>query len=131
MSDTIDKEDCSSREINSEDKIAALKERLAIDRSGITVNGANGNGIHNKMSEKNSKDLQQSKISNGVKPDEDNRIKPNSSEKLNNSSTELQHTNGNSTKNTVPFKTKQMLVDANRKTQIATGISVASSGNEH
>ena len=105
MSDTISKEDCSSREINrSEDKIAALKERLAKDRSEITVNGANGNGTHDKLSEMNSKDPLPSKLSNGVQPKEDNRIKLNSSEKFVNSSIGLQHTNGNSNKNTIPVK---------------------------
>ena len=65
MSDTKGSVDCVTREMNSGDKIASLKEKLAQDHTTSKINGTNGNGSH-KSDEINSKDHKLGKVINGV-----------------------------------------------------------------
>ena len=87
MSDTKGSVDCVTREMNSGDKIASLKEKLAQDHTISKINGTNGNGSH-KSDEINSKDHKLGKVINGVNSKTENGVELKISEKYTNSAVE-------------------------------------------
>ena len=128
MSDTKGSVDCVTREMNSGDKIASLKEKLAKDHTSSKINGTNGNGSH-KSDEINSKDHKLGKVINGVNSKTDNGVELKTSEKYTNSSLKMTHMNGNSSTSSV--KNTSNLVENNTRTQITERMSVKSTGNKY
>ena len=128
MSDTKGSVDCVTREMNSGDKIASLKEKLAKDHTSSKINGTNGNGSH-KSDEVNSKDHKLGKVINGVNSKTDNGVELKTSEKYTSSSLKMTHMNGNSSTSSV--KNTSNLVENNTRTQITERMSVKNTGNKY
>ena len=98
MSDINSKSDGLMHDNDSENKIAALKEKLKNNHSGVRLNGSNGNGAHSS-NRINFKEQNFSKIANGVNSQVDNGIEIKRIEKHTNSHINLKHTNGTSSIN--------------------------------
>ena len=128
MSDTKGSVDCVTREMNSGDKIASLKEKLAQDHTISKINGTNGNGSH-KSDEINSKDHKLGKVINGVNSKTDNGVELKISEKYTNSSLKMTHINGNSSTSSV--KKTSNLVENDIRNRITERMSVKSTGNKY
>ena len=111
---------------DSENKIAALKEKLKNNHPGVRLNGSNGNGTHssNKI---DSKEQNLSKIANGVTSKVDNGIVIKRIEKHTNSHFDMKHTNG--TSSVTPAETTLRNVENNITAQSTTGKMVNKTGN--
>ena len=133
MSDTTTKVNASSvREIDPEDKIAALKERLAQDHTGLLVNGTNGSNNHgekSKVTMNKSANKGTPKIANGVNNDGDNGDSSRSLEgSPKNPSTLQVHSNGKFAKSLVPVKNRPKSSEIEGKLPLPAGMSVTSVG---
>ena len=134
MSDATAKKvkDGSVRELDSEVKIAALKERLAHEHTGIVINGTNGNSNHSKHSNtlmSKPENILNAKLANGVNTEVDNGISSRISEKSLNISPALQqHTNGKMSRGILPVKTDQKILDIDSKLSLPAGMSVTPLG---
>ena len=111
---------------DSENKIAALKEKLKNNHPGVRLNGSNGNGTHssNKI---DSKEQNLSKIANGVTSKIDNGIVIKRTEKHTNSHFDMKHTNG--TSSVTPAETTLRNVENNITAQSTTSKIVNKTGN--
>ena len=133
MSDATGKDLNTSpvREIDSEGKIAALKERIAKGHSGIVVNGTNGRSKHseNTKSVKNQSDnMLNIRTANGLNSEVDNGNSTLNSEKGLKVSSNLQHhTNGKMSTSSLPVKTSKTVF--NSKLPLPAGMSVTPLGN--
>ena len=125
MSDTKSNSDCLMHDNNSENNIAALKEKLTNINSNPKLNGTNGNGAHtsNKI---NSKDQALIRITNGVNSQVDNGIELKSSQKYTNTSINSKHINGTS-KNSV--QTTSESIENIRKANDNPGKMIENTGN--
>ena len=126
MSDINSKSDGLMHDNDSENKIAALKEKLKNNHSGVRLNGSNGNGAHssNKI---DFKEQNFSKIANGVNSQVDNGIEIKRVGKHTNSHLDLKHTNGTSSIN--PAETTLRNVENNITAQSTTNTMVKKTGN--
>jgi len=128
MSDTKGSVDCVTREMNSGDKIASLKEKLAKDHTSSKINGTNGNGSH-ISDETNSLDHKLGKVINGVNSKTDIGVELKTSEKYTSSSIKMTHMNGNSSTSSV--KNTSNLVENNTRTKLTERMSVKNTGNKY
>ena len=126
MSDINSKSDGLMHDNDSENKIAALKEKLKNNHPGVRLNGSNGNGTHssNKI---DSKEQNLSKIANGVTSKVDNGIVIKRIEKHTNSHFDMKHTNG--TSSVTPAETTLRNVENNIIEQTTTSTMVNKTGN--
>jgi hypothetical protein len=124
--------DSSIRELDSKGKIAALKEKLAHDNTGIVINGTNGKSNHSNNPKKlmsKPDNIVNVKLANGVNSEVDNGISSRNSEKSSNISSALQqHTNGKISKGVLPVKTDQKVLDIDGKLSLPAGMSVTPLG---
>ena len=123
MSDATGKDLNTSpvREIDSEGKIAALKERLAKGHTGMVVNGTNGKSKHSENTKSvinQSDNMLNIRTTNGLSSEVDNGNSTlNSKKGLNVSSTLQQHTNGKMSTSSLPVKTGKTVLIVNSRCQ--------------
>ena len=135
MSDaaTTNTKPSSACEIDNEEKIAALKERLSQDHKAHVVNGTNGNGNHvEKLAEMNaSENKSKVKMTNGVNTSEKDNYNSLKHTEMSSSASSVSqlHTNGSSCKKEVSnIDTKNM--GAGGKLSLPAGMSVTSLGKK-
>ena len=114
-------------DIEKEDKIAALKERLTKDHTALVVNGINGNGTHEQLEEMMDTEIEPNTAitTNGVVKVRNCGSSSKNTEKVTivESSTQKLHTNGSS-----KVKEDSKVINIGGKLSLPAGMSVTSLG---